>query len=137
MIGMLRIHYVRWIMKFVHYLSFLPAGSLSALQSRLRAGGTVDQVKQREQEQPHNIDKVPIQPEILNRCNVPGTELSSVGPPCKPEQQANADNHVQRVHAGHREIKEKEDLRLLRHIRRQRLFLQSVRVRVDELAHIK
>src|ERR1700733_15402787 len=102
MLSMLRIRYVRRVMIFGHYL--YPSSQGLRLQSRLRAGVTVDQVEQRKQEQPHNIDKVPIQSEILNRCDVPGTELSSVGPPCKPEQQADADNHVQCVHACHRKI---------------------------------
>src|SRR5258708_27177780 len=80
---------------------------------------------------------MPIQTEIFDRSDIPGTELRSVGPPGEPEQKNNTDNHVQRVHAGHREIEEEENLCLLRHIRRQRLFLQPVRVRVDKLGDIK
>src|SRR5271168_333801 len=57
--------------------------------------------------------------------------------PCEPEQEANTDNHVERVHAGHREIEEEEDLRLLRHVRRKRLLFQAIRVRIDELRDIK
>ncbi len=41
------------------------------------------------------------------------------------------------MHAGHCKVKEEEHLGLLCHIRRQRLFVKSVRVRVDELRDIK
>ena len=36
------------------------------------------------------------------------------------EQNADPDDHVQRVHAGHGKVQEKEQLRMLRHVRSQR-----------------
>src|ERR1700677_988666 len=57
--------------------------------------------------------------------------------PCEPEQETNTDNHVERVHAGHREVKEEEHLRLLRHVRCKRLLLQAIRVRIDELGDVE
>src|SRR3984957_8042130 len=41
------------------------------------------------------------------------------------------------MHPGHSEIKREEHLCLLRHIRGKRLFLQAIRVRIDELRDIK
>ncbi len=38
---------------------------------------------------------------------------------------------------GHRKVKEEKHLCLLRHVRGQRLFLQAVRVRIDELRDIE
>ena len=44
-----------------------------------------------------------------------------------------ADDHVQGVHAGHGEVEEEEELRVLRHIRRQR-NIPLVR-RMDKVFH--
>src|ERR1700744_715303 len=44
---------------------------------------------------------------------------------------------MQRVHAGHGKVEEEEDLRLLRHIRRNRLLIQTVRTGIDELRDIE
>jgi hypothetical protein len=41
----------------------------------------VDEIEQRKQKQPDNIDEVPIQSEILNRRDIPGTELAAIGTP--------------------------------------------------------
>src|ERR1035437_10590748 len=58
---------------------------------RLRV--TVDQVQQRKQEQPPNIDEVPVEPEVFNRRDVPRAEVASLCPPQQPEQQPEADDH--------------------------------------------
>src|ERR1700734_4393395 len=46
--------------------------------------------------------------------------------PRQPEQKNDSDDHVYGMHSCHREVQEEEDLRLLRHVRSQRLFLDSV-----------
>src|SRR5215472_18899267 len=83
----------------------------------------VNEVEQREQEDPYNIDEVPVQPEVFYRSHVPGTEVSSHRTRNQPDQQPNADDHVQRVHTRHRKVQREEDLRLLRHVWRQWLLL--------------
>ena len=46
--------------------------------------------------------------------------ISTLPRPVKQEEQnADTDDHVQRVHAGHRKIQEEEELRVLRHVWRQ------------------
>src|SRR6202011_4411846 len=70
----------------------------------------IDEIQQREQEQPHNIDEVPVQAEVLNRRNVSAGELTVIRAPGQPEQQHDSDDHVQRVHSGHREVEREEDL---------------------------
>ena len=44
----------------------------------MRQRVTVDQVKQREQEQPHDIDEVPVQPEIFDWRDVSRAEVASL-----------------------------------------------------------
>ena len=77
----------------------------------------VDEIQQRKQEQPDNIDEVPVQSEIFNGRNISRREFTSSSAPCKPEQKPNPQNHVKRVHTGHSEVEEEEYLRLLRHVR--------------------
>src|SRR3984885_5195687 len=80
---------------------------------------TADQVEQWKQEDPHYIDKVPVQAEIVDGRGVP-SGISVLRSLIKQRKQdGDADDHVQRVHPGHGEVEEEEDLRVLRHVRRQ------------------
>src|ERR1700738_3687823 len=91
----------------------------------------VDEIQQRKQKQPHNIDEVPVQTEVLDRCNVSARELALVGTNSEPDQQHDSDDHVECVHTGHREVEREEHLRLLCHIRRERLLGGLAGLRVD------
>lgn len=97
----------------------------------------VDKVEQRKQEEPDNIDEVPIEPEVFNWRDISRRKISSRGPPQKPAQKTDADHHVQGMHTSHREVQEEKDLCLLRHVRRKRLLFQTIRLRIDELRDIE
>src|ERR1700721_2265292 len=69
-----------------------------------------DQIQKREQKYPNDVDKMPIQPEVLDIghvscCLRPGFRS------CEHESKnRDADDHVQCVHAGHGEIQEEVHL---------------------------
>src|SRR6266481_7122662 len=65
---------------------------------------TVDQVQQREQVNPDNIDEVPVQSCVFNGRVVIGSVFAVPRLVGKESEQAYADNHVQGVHSGHREV---------------------------------
>src|SRR5262249_43804218 len=71
-----------------------------------------DQVKQREQENPYDIDKVPVQAAQLHRRVVFPSELPSVGPQEQPAQQSETDDHVKSMQAGHGKVEREEYLGL-------------------------
>src|SRR6266852_4047449 len=64
----------------------------------------VDQVQQREQVNPDNIDEVPVQSCVFNGRVVLGSVFAAPRHVGKESEQADADNHVQGVHAGHRKV---------------------------------
>src|SRR6266702_2597256 len=133
MFGMLRVGDISRIVMMVGH---------GLLLTVLRLHGVaVDEIEQGEQKDPDDIDKVPIQAEVFYRSDIPATELPSIGPPRQPAQQYDADDHVERVHSSHREVEREENLRLLRHIGRERLLGQLARLgiyrRVDELRNVK
>src|SRR5918995_3720715 len=74
-----------------------------------------DQIQQGKQKNPNDIDEMPVEPDKLNRRMVDRRKLAAPRAPHQPEQKTDADDHVQSMHAGHGEIKRKEDLRLARH----------------------
>src|SRR5689334_4971015 len=73
-----------------------------------------NQVQQREEEDPDDIDEVPIQADHFDRSVVgrvihaPNALDKQIG------QKSQPNDHVQRVHSGHREIKKEQNLRLMR-----------------------
>src|SRR4051794_11417452 len=71
-----------------------------------------DQVEQREEEYPDNIDEVPVQPDVLHGTVPLRSELSAPRPDHEIRHQPEADDHMQRVHSSHREIEREEYLRL-------------------------
>src|SRR5581483_5192508 len=68
---------------------------------------TVDQVEQREQKNPDNIDEVPIESCQFDVRMIFPRELSFPRLPGEHEQQADSDNHMQRMESGHREVEPK------------------------------
>src|SRR5258708_7803078 len=88
---------------------------------------TADQVKQWEQEDPDDVDKVPVQSEVLHERNVPRRVGSGLRSENHVSQQADADNHVQRVHAGHGEIETEVHLSVPRHVQRKRFVACRLR----------
>src|SRR5271155_2694085 len=79
-----------------------------------------DEIQQREKKDPDNIDEMPIQTKVIDGGGMPigiGAMVSLVK---QDEQNTDADDHVQGVHAGHGKVQEEEELGMLRHIRSQR-----------------
>src|ERR1019366_10352347 len=73
-----------------------------------------DQVQQREQINPDDIDQVPVQARVFYRSEVAGRVMSF---PCQDSQHAKktaADDHVESMHAGHDEIEGEKELGFLR-----------------------
>ena len=64
--------------------------------------------------------KVPIQSEIIDGRGMPIHVSPVPGLVKQNKQNTDADDHVQGVHAGHGKVEEEKELRVLRHIRRQR-----------------
>src|SRR5262249_20554219 len=71
-----------------------------------------DQVQQRKQENPDNIDKVPVQAAEFNRREVPWPEIAARGAQQQPCKQSQANHHVKGVEAGHGEVEGEKDFRL-------------------------
>src|SRR5215510_4369695 len=72
-----------------------------------------DQVEEREEEDPDDVDEVPVQSADLNRAHVVAIDGPVSHPRQHPRHDAKADNHVERVKAGQDEVERKEELRLL------------------------
>src|SRR5450631_1615518 len=73
-----------------------------------------DQVQQLKQINPDDIDQGPVQSRVFYRREVARRVMSL---PCEDSQHAEeaaANNHMQRVHSGHREIEGKKELGFLR-----------------------
>src|ERR1700733_8186185 len=79
-----------------------------------------DEIQQRKKEDPDNIDEVPIQSEVINGGSMPVGIRAMVCLEEKKKQNAEAHDHVERVHTGHSKVQKEEELRMLRHIRSQR-----------------
>src|SRR5580692_8061182 len=97
-----------------------PPCSLISLLSSIPAY----QIQQREQKNPDDVDKVPIQPEVLDISNVPRCVRPCSRSHEHEPQNRDADNHVQRVHASHGEIEKEVHLSLRGHVGRQWLVLR-------------
>ena len=68
-----------------------------------------NQIEQREEENPHDIDEVPVKTADFNRREVLGRNLVAPDLGDHPQHDADADDHVQRVHTGHHEVKREEN----------------------------
>src|ERR1700757_4120194 len=74
---------------------------------------TRDEIKEREEEDPHDVDEVPIEADHLDARGVRGRYAAPRVPYEERDHDAFADDHVHRVHPGHREIEQIKDLRAL------------------------
>src|ERR1700729_4175896 len=74
-----------------------------------------DQIQQREQKDPDDVDKVPVQTEVLDIGDVPSCIGSGSRSHKHESENRDADDHVQRMHAGHGEIQEEVHLGLRGH----------------------
>src|SRR5260370_14750455 len=72
----------------------------------------IDQIQQREQENPNDIDEVPVEADILDGRVVLRREAAAQRFLDEPKEQAGADDHVQGVQASHAEIEGGEKLRV-------------------------
>src|SRR5882724_7714992 len=70
----------------------------------------INQIEQGEQENPHNVDEVPVEADIFDGRLVLRREAAAQRFLDEPNEQAGADNHVQGVQAGHAEIEGEEKL---------------------------
>ena len=68
-----------------------------------------NQIEQREEENPHDIDEVPIEAADFNRCKVLSRNLVAPDLGDHPQHDADANDHVQCVHPGHHEVKREEN----------------------------
>src|SRR5579864_7294660 len=73
---------------------------------------TVDQVQQRKQVNPHNVDKVPVETADFQRGVIFRSKVPLPGHDQKPGKNAEPHDHVQRVKPGHDEVESKENLRM-------------------------
>src|SRR5436190_20226513 len=71
-----------------------------------------NQVEQRKQEDPDDVDEVPVETADLDRAVIPGGDRPVPRPAQHDGHDAEADDHVQRVEAGHQEIEREKDLRV-------------------------
>src|SRR5207245_6664116 len=70
----------------------------------------VDQIQQREKINPDDVDEVPVKSSDFHRCVVVRPIATAHGVVGDEREQTYADNHVQRVQAGHDEVEGEEDL---------------------------
>ena len=67
--------------------------------------------------------KCQYRPKFSTNVTWPGGVGAGSGPEDHESQNGDADDHVQRVHAGHGEVEEEVDLGVPRHVERQRLVI--------------
>src|SRR5271155_3804029 len=72
------------------------------------------QIQQREQINPDDIDQVPIQASIFYGRKVGGRVMAFPRQNSQHAKKPAANDHVQRMHASHREIERKKQFRFLR-----------------------
>src|SRR6516225_397616 len=73
-----------------------------------------DQVEQGEEEDPHDVDEVPVQARDLDRRVVAGADAPRPRHPEEPRHDAEPDDHVKGMEPGQREIEREEYLRRVR-----------------------
>src|SRR6202521_4627907 len=71
---------------------------------------TINQIEQRKQENPNDIDEVPVEANVFNGSVVLRREAAAQRFLDEPDKQAGADDHVQGVQAGHAKVKGEEKL---------------------------
>src|SRR5579859_2520565 len=82
------------------------------------------QIQQWEQENPHDVHEMPVEAEVLHHRVMIRRVSAMMRPVYQKQQYTGADNHVGRVHAGHRKIQSEKDGCLSRYVgRSQRLMV--------------
>ncbi len=76
-----------------------------------------NQIKQREQENPNDIDEVPIQADHFHGRKIVSVEDVTIRLDQQEGEQPDARDHVDGVHTSHTEIEKKEDLRIVHELR--------------------
>src|SRR5687768_16137125 len=71
-----------------------------------------DQIQQRKQENPNDVDEMPVQAADLDGAGILPRDGSVPCPEQHPRHDSEPDDHVNGVQAGHREIQREEDLRV-------------------------
>jgi hypothetical protein len=72
----------------------------------------IDQIQQREQINPNNVNEVPVQAYIFDGRVVIGVEAAFAGLQNQPEQKTGTYNHVESMQTGHAEIQREIKLRV-------------------------
>src|SRR6266700_4509495 len=81
--------------------------------AEMRASGmSVNQVEQWEQVDPNDVHEMQIQPPHFDGSVVRRSKSAFPGHHGQPNEDANPDDHMERVQAGHDEVESKEDLRM-------------------------
>src|SRR2546421_6537357 len=76
-----------------------------------------NQIEEREEEDPHDVDEVPVEAHHLDRPVILRSEIAAPRTPDDVQQEANADDHVQRVKASEAPIEQHEQLDFRRELR--------------------
>src|SRR6476646_11599177 len=87
-----------------------PACLLSELVCDVCSSSMSNQVEQREQEDPHYVDKVPVQADHFDWREVIFIEYAPLGLHQQKSEQPQANDHMQGVHPRHSEVQEEQDL---------------------------
>src|SRR5258706_10825204 len=80
----------------------------------MRRTFSADQIEQREQEDPDQVDEVPVQPHEVDRREVLRAEMPLDRADQDPRDRPHAGEHVQPVQPGHQEVDPEEDLHVAR-----------------------
>src|ERR1700733_47283 len=82
------------------------ASRLSGIDSDMLAGS--DQIQKRIEEDPDDVDEMPIQPQQMDARRVGAFGLAVAGLVGKPDQNPQPDHHVQGVQTGHQKVEIEE-----------------------------
>src|ERR1700730_10815601 len=73
---------------------------------------SANQIQEWKEEDPDDIDEMPVKPAHLDRACVLPRNRAVPRPPKHPRHDAESDDHVKGVEAGHDEIQREKDLRV-------------------------
>src|SRR5438034_1834068 len=99
-----------------------------ACSSAMVTSRAVNEIEEWEEEDPDDVDEVPVEAHHLDRAVIRRTEMPARGAADDPQQQPDADHHVQGVQSRQPPVERHEQLDL----RRERGVLVPVPVRAGE-----
>ena len=76
---------------------------------QFRLDVATDQIEQRKEEDPHDIDEVPVETADFDRREILRTNFTTTHLGDHPQHDADAYNHVKGMHTRHHEVERKED----------------------------